>query len=71
MSIGLDIKINFSSNDVIFIDRYSYSFEFIKKFFKAKKIVIFDELKKVNFEHKLRKEDIIVRSQLTEKNQEQ
>ena len=67
MSIGLDIKINFSSNDVIFIDRYSYSFEFIKKFFKAKKIVIFDELKKVNFEHKLRKEDIIVRSQLTEK----
>ena len=66
-SIGLDIKLNFSSNDLIIIDRYSYSFEFVKKFFKAKKVVIFDELKRINFENKLRKEDVIIRSQLTEK----
>ena len=29
--------------------------------------MIFDELKRINFENKLRKEDVIIRSQLTEK----
>ena len=61
------ININLSSKDVIIIDRYYYSLSFIKKFFKAEKIIIFDELKKINFENKLRKEDIIIRSQLTYK----
>lgn len=67
IDIDSDIKINLSCKDVIIIDRYYYSYSFIKKFFRAEKIIIFDELKKINFENKLRKDDIIIRSQLTDK----